>query len=87
MFYSQEQWDEAQAEEHTQAMIHDYGGWIPAAHAQWHQIHGREAACPLDCAPDGWDPDPYDWEDGNVICGHCKARDRSVEHVRLCPSR
>lgn len=59
-------------------------------HAQWHQIHGREATCPLDCAPDGWDhheDDEYDWEVGTAICGHCQRRGVSVEHVRLCPSR
>lgn len=69
---------------------------LSEAHAHWHMqrnagIIDPYACCPLDCAEDEArnqaDYDEYEWEAGNVTCGHCKDRGRSVEHVRLCPSR
>ena len=60
----------------------------PEEHTFWHMQNGpRELlTCPWDC----YDPpehDEFEWEAGNVTCGHCGQRKRSVEHVRLCPER
>lgn len=70
--------------------------WISEAHGFWHAqqnmgVIDRYATCPLDCEPwqaedDQWEWE-NDWETGTVTCGHCKARLRSVDHVRLCPER
>lgn len=65
--------------------------WISEAHAHWHVVHGKYAVCPLDCgAAEAMqyheDYDPADWEAGNVTCGHCGTRNRSIDHVRRCGS-
>jgi hypothetical protein len=67
-------------------------------HAFWHVqrnagIIPAQAVCPLDCGENEWQMEnaqwewENDWETGTATCGHCKARLRSVEHVRLCPER
>lgn len=84
--YSWEQYEEAERDMAPPPTLGEQ-------HEFWHRQRDRgfidaHTACPLDCGENEWQMDEdHGWEDGNVTCGHCKARGRSVEHVRLCPER
>lgn len=61
------------------------------AHAQWHAIHGRNTACPLDCgvgeAEAAWEAMALDYEAPVAVrCGHCGGR-HTVAGVRECSIR
>lgn len=58
------------------------------AHAQWHQIHGATALCPLDCGAGEYEQDEHVDETSVsasvlVLCGHCGGR-HTVTDVRRC---
>lgn len=64
---------------------------IADAHRQWHEVHGINNVCPLDCGAgeammDDWDQEAYAIDAGepSFRCGHCKGRHISVDMARKC---